>query len=102
MQLFAFFPLAAAFLAASVGGASAALISSAPTTECKSETVAYSGYIGKDNNVQVTASHCNDAPHVAANGKIISLDKRQSTSTNVCGAQCTLRDSSPAPIRAGS
>ncbi|RPD56322.1 hypothetical protein L226DRAFT_525602 [Lentinus tigrinus ALCF2SS1-7] len=86
MQLFAFFQLAASFLAVSVSAAS--LIGSAPLTECQSETVAYSGFIGKDNNVQVTASHCNDAPRFTANGKMI-LDKRQSSNTtNVCGAQC--------------
>ncbi|KAI0716127.1 hypothetical protein C8T65DRAFT_694422 [Cerioporus squamosus] len=90
MQLFAFVSLAASFLAVSesVTGVSAALIGSAPLTECKQETVVHSGFIGKDNNVKFQASHCDDTPRVSASGQIVSLDKRQSTNTtNVCGAQ---------------
>ncbi|KAI0762315.1 hypothetical protein C8Q74DRAFT_142405 [Fomes fomentarius] len=83
--------LFATFLAAS--GASAARVratsTSATTTTCAKETVAYETFIGQDKNVKVQYSHCDGLPHVAANGEIVALDKRQSTnSTNVCGAPC--------------
>ncbi len=90
MQLFAFFSVAASFLAVSVTGASAALIASAPIAECKQETVVHEGFIGKDNNVKFQTSHCGETPRVSANGQVIGLDKRQEASSNVCGAQCTL------------
>ncbi len=82
MQFTALISVAAAFFAS----ANAALVGSAGPAKCASETVAYEGLIGKDNNVKLVASHCNDAPHVFANGVV---SKRQSTPTvNVCGAPC--------------
>ncbi len=85
--------LFATFLAAS--GASAAKVRtiSAATTTCAKEIVAYETFIGQDKNVKVQYSHCDDLPHVAANGEVVALDKRQSTnSTNVCGAPCESSD----------
>ncbi|KAI0737633.1 hypothetical protein C8Q80DRAFT_1114909 [Daedaleopsis nitida] len=86
MQLFSLLPLVASFLATS-GASAAGLISSPPTTECATETVAHESFIGEDKNVKVTYSHCQGAPHFAANGAVVGLDKRQA-SPNVCGAPC--------------
>ncbi|RDX40110.1 hypothetical protein OH76DRAFT_1423903 [Lentinus brumalis] len=82
MQLSAFVSLVV-----SATAASAALIASAPLTECLHETVVSSGFIGKDHNVKFETSHCDDAPHFAADGKLTGLDKRAVPSI-VCDAPC--------------
>ncbi|KAI0716115.1 hypothetical protein C8T65DRAFT_572330 [Cerioporus squamosus] len=87
MQLFAFLSLAASFLAVSQS-VSAAAVASTPLPKCAQETVVASGFIGKDSNVKFQATHCADTPRVSANGDILSLDKRQASGSNVCGAQC--------------
>ncbi|KAI0353252.1 hypothetical protein OH77DRAFT_1497465 [Trametes cingulata] len=74
-------------LSASATAASAALVGSGTPQACAEEHVAYETYIGKDQNVKVSYSHCDDAPLVAADGhQATALDKRQSN--NVCGAAC--------------
>ena len=88
MQVFALLPLLTTFAATTVG-VSAALVGSAGPVHCASETISHEGFIGKDNNVKFSVSHCNDAPHVAANG--VELTKRQTsngTVDDVCGAPC--------------
>ncbi|KAI8969697.1 hypothetical protein BD414DRAFT_256923 [Trametes punicea] len=81
-------PLSAlfAFLSASTA-ASAALIGSRTNSTCVSEYVAYETYIGKDRNVKLTYSHCDEAPLVSSDAHDSApLAKRQSN--NVCGAPC--------------
>ncbi|KAI0668775.1 hypothetical protein C8Q78DRAFT_979349 [Trametes maxima] len=74
-------------LLTAASSAFAALIGSGAPSDCAKEQVAYETYIGKDHNVKVTYSHCDDAPLVAADGHELSaLAKRQSS--NVCGAAC--------------
>ncbi|KAH9885577.1 hypothetical protein C8Q73DRAFT_298873 [Cubamyces lactineus] len=76
-------------------GASAATLGSAASLSvCDNEVVASETYIGKDHNVKLTASHCGAAPHVSPQGTLLS--KRQSTSVNVCGAQCNTYCFNPA------
>ncbi len=82
MQLSAFVSLVV-----SATAASAALIASAPLTECLHETVVSSGFIGKDHNVKFETSHCDDAPHFAADGELTGIDKRAVPSI-VCDAPC--------------
>ena len=69
------------------GASAASLGSAASLSACDNEVVASETYIGKDHNVKLTASHCGAAPHVSPQGTL--LTKSQSTSVNVCGAQCT-------------
>lgn len=90
MQVFSLLPLLASVLAAS-GASAVALIGSGSTAACAKETIAYETFIGEGNDVKVQYSHCDDAPRFASNGKVVGLDKRQSNSTNVCGAPCKTR-----------
>lgn len=80
MQVFSLLPLLATLLAAS--GVSAGTFASASTTLCAREVVTYETFVGRDQNVKLQYSHCDDAPHV----KVIGLDKRQTL--NVCSAPC--------------
>ncbi|KAI0778059.1 hypothetical protein BD413DRAFT_98183 [Trametes elegans] len=89
------YPTILSALLAATSTVSAALIGSGAIPECASEEVAYETYTGKDHNVKVSYSHCDDAPTVAVNGKLQSShEKRQSN--NVCGAPCNTYCWSPA------
>ncbi|KAI0325388.1 hypothetical protein GY45DRAFT_1374787 [Cubamyces sp. BRFM 1775] len=69
------------------GASAAALGSEASLSVCENEVVASETYIGKDNNVKLTTSHCDAAPHVSSHGTLLS--KRQSNPPiNVCAHPC--------------
>ncbi|TBU25678.1 hypothetical protein BD311DRAFT_809046 [Dichomitus squalens] len=74
-----------ATFAATTAGVSAALVAFVGPVQCASEIVSHEGFIGADNNVKFSASHCNDLTRVTANG--LELSRRQSSS-DVCGAAC--------------
>lgn len=76
MKVFPLFSL----LFATLTAASAALVGSGGVPTCTNEQVAYETYIGKDHNVKVSYSQCDEDAATAA------LAKRQSS--NVCGAAC--------------
>ncbi|EIW65369.1 uncharacterized protein TRAVEDRAFT_55916 [Trametes versicolor FP-101664 SS1] len=76
MKVFSLFSLLFATLTAT----SAALVGSGGVPTCTNEQVAYETYIGKDHNVKVSYSQCDEDASTAA------LAKRQSS--NVCGAAC--------------
>ncbi|KAH9855714.1 hypothetical protein C2E23DRAFT_811515 [Lenzites betulinus] len=83
MQLFSLVSV----LLASIYAGSAALVASGGAPACTNEEITYETYIGKDNNVKVSYSHCDEDPLVSADGAIVdALTKRQSN--NVCGAAC--------------
>lgn len=76
MKVFSLFSL----LLATITAAFAALVGSGGVPTCTNEQVAYETYIGKDHNVKVSYSQCDEDAATAA------LAKRQSS--NVCGAAC--------------
>lgn len=76
MKVFSLFSL----LLAGLTAASAALVGSGGAPTCANEQVAYETFIGKDHNVKVSYSKCDEDASTAA------LAKRQSS--NVCGAAC--------------
>ncbi|KAJ8501484.1 hypothetical protein ONZ51_g633 [Trametes cubensis] len=70
------------------GASAAAFGSAASLSACNNEVVASETFIGKDHNVKLTASHCGAAPHVSSHGTLLNKRQSNSTSVNVCGAQC--------------
>ncbi|RPD56272.1 hypothetical protein L226DRAFT_214337 [Lentinus tigrinus ALCF2SS1-7] len=83
MRFFSLLAVAATLL----GTVSAASLPVSQKPECAHEEVVSTTYIGKDKNVKVEVSHCDDEQLVDAHGNLVTtLTKRQST--NVCGAPC--------------
>ncbi|KAI0638716.1 hypothetical protein C8Q77DRAFT_1068999 [Trametes polyzona] len=77
------------FLASSAVNAAVLTGSSGATLKCENEVVVSETFIGEEQNVKLTHSHCDDAPFVTAQGNVVSsLTKRQGDPSNVCGAQC--------------
>ena len=75
-------------VAAIMSVASAALIAHGLVSECANEQIAETTYIGADQNVKVTLSHCANEEFVNAQSEPESkLTRRQSN--NVCGNTCT-------------
>ncbi|RPD56260.1 hypothetical protein L226DRAFT_615771 [Lentinus tigrinus ALCF2SS1-7] len=70
-----------------LGAVSAATLPVKHEPKCAHEEVVSTTYIGKDKNVKLQLSHCDDELLVDAHGNLVTtLTKRQSS--NVCGAPC--------------
>ena len=83
MQFLPLFSILASFIALSAG-ATAGLVSEA---SCK---VTQAGFIGKDKNVKLQYSQCDNATPDPTDGLVVGTDKATGQSNAICGASCML------------